>query len=64
MSKQCTPPKSSLQIPIKANVSILEKRYNLFDGIGYMCEKSKITVITHKTWKNEENQRDQLQPRK
>ena len=31
------------------NVSLLEKRYNIIDGDGYMCSKNKIQITTHKT---------------
>ena len=54
INAQCNTLNSIPQSTIKSSISILEKRYNLIEGIGYMCTKSKISISTHKTWKNEE----------
>jgi hypothetical protein len=53
LRKQCHYPNINLNDFNKVNVSILEKRYNLIDGFGYMCSKTKIIVTTHKNWKNQ-----------
>jgi hypothetical protein len=48
LRKQCKYPNINLNATNKVNVSILEIRYNLIDGFGYMCSKTKFTVTTQK----------------